>query len=594
MFNRRMIRRYAHATILVFCVFGGQAVSAQTCSIDAPRYHLLGDSVGWSMEVASGRNCVGGVRIADVVFESMELISPPRVGQITLHGPGFNYTAKADFQGEDSFTLVISGSINKRQGSSTVHVAVVIGSPPGNAASAGSVCRSPARASLPEPAQGQSAINNGLPLTVGTPRQLPQGVTLQQIDGGPTYYADHGFTYAVNAGWDNPSFFPIGLWVAPMVSQSDANRWLDLCINTAFTVTGNSNLSLLRSNGISLLGTVEEFNSGADYGSETVGLLGTDENWLSSYKLVGSTANSVQDHRFWWLQSDWHISAGRAINTAPVDGTMSMSQIMALAMPTPNGTTRHFEVMSADIYWEISAHESTHGVGDILSIGGQIYRLGRNMTSDEALRPAHYGDQVDLYRSFQSTYTGPILQFVENGEPGNAGSDLDYITPSEMNAAVWASIIHGARGIIYFNHTFCGSHQSHDNLARPFYRTVQPGQTISIYNQVKTTNALVRSLAPVINSPFAVGYVFVSPAATDFTGFDVMAKWYNNSQFYIFAMPRYSESLTNQTATFTIKNTGATQVSVVNENRTIPLTNGGTQFADTFATGTTVHIYRVS
>ena len=104
---------------------------------------------------------------------------------------------------------------------------------------------------MPEPAQGQqSAINDGLPVTVGTPRQLPQGVTLQQIDGGPTYYADHGFTYAVNAGWDNPSFFPIGLWLAPMLSQSDANRWLDLCINTAFMVTANSNLSLLRSNGI--------------------------------------------------------------------------------------------------------------------------------------------------------------------------------------------------------------------------------------------------------------------------------------------------------------------------------------------------------
>ena len=134
MFNRRMIRRYAHATILVFCVFGGQAVSAQTCAIDAPPYNLLGDSVGWSMEVASGRSCVGGVRIANVVFESIEVISPPRVGQITLQGPGFNYTAKADFEGQDSFTLVISGSINKRQGSSTIHVAVVIGSPPGNAA----------------------------------------------------------------------------------------------------------------------------------------------------------------------------------------------------------------------------------------------------------------------------------------------------------------------------------------------------------------------------------------------------------------------------------------------------------------------------
>ena len=58
-------------------------------------------------------------------------------------------------------------------------------------------------------------------------------------------------------------------------------------------------------------------------------------------------------------------------------------------------------------------------------------------------------------------------------------------------------------------------------------------------------------------------------------------------------MPRWSKTLSNQTATFTIKNTGSTRVTVVNENRTIPVTDSGTKFADTFATANTVHIYRV-
>src|SRR3954463_5764949 len=39
---------------------------------------------------------------------------------------------------------------------------------------------------------------------------LPSGVTLRDIDGGADYYCSHGFTYACNAGWDTPSFFPIG------------------------------------------------------------------------------------------------------------------------------------------------------------------------------------------------------------------------------------------------------------------------------------------------------------------------------------------------------------------------------------------------
>ena len=63
---------------------------------------------------------------------------------------------------------------------------------------------------------------------------LPPGVTLRQIDGGPTYFADHGFTYAVNMGWDNPNFFSIGIWAGTLSSSADAARWVDLGLNTAF------------------------------------------------------------------------------------------------------------------------------------------------------------------------------------------------------------------------------------------------------------------------------------------------------------------------------------------------------------------------
>ena len=69
---------------------------------------------------------------------------------------------------------------------------------------------------------------------------LPAGVTLRDIDGGPSYYADHGFTYAAQAGWDRPDFFPIGLWQAPMHTQADADRWRDLNLNAFVTVTANS------------------------------------------------------------------------------------------------------------------------------------------------------------------------------------------------------------------------------------------------------------------------------------------------------------------------------------------------------------------
>src|SRR5262245_61230704 len=115
-----------------------------------------------------------------------------------------------------------------------------------------------------------------------SPGRLPPGVTLRPIDGGPTYYADHGFTYAVNRGWDNPAFFPIGLWLAPMHSQADANRWLDLNLNTAFTITANSNLALLRANGLSAVIQSDELSqilsaNGGALDAETVGLMTWDE-----------------------------------------------------------------------------------------------------------------------------------------------------------------------------------------------------------------------------------------------------------------------------------------------------------------------------
>lgn len=384
-----------------------------------------------------------------------------------------------------------------------------------------------------------SSDGHGGTLIVDPP--LPAGVTLRPIDGGPNYYANNGFTYAANAGWDSPNFFAIGPWLDMLVTQSDANRWLDVGWNTAFAITDNSSLSLARTNGISVIQVAgSPLNSGA--GAETVGFLSADENYNDSVTAVNDTANSIQDHRFWWLQNTWTVEAYGDIGGTP------MSQIMSEQLGTPNGTTRHLDTVTADTYFFSGSKD-----GGMLYSFGQIYGLGRAMTVDEGARGSNYGDMLDILRADQPTYPAPLAQFIETGEPGNAGTDAAYITPPELNWAVWSSIIHGAREIIYFNHTFTGSNQSDDNLAQPFYQTVQPGQTISIYNQVKATDALVEQLAPVLNSPFALNYVTVKDNApqdaglpnysfgsgVDLTlgGLEVMAKDYNG-QFYIFADTR--------------------------------------------------------
>jgi hypothetical protein len=87
------------------------------------------------MKIASGRSCVHGVRFGNVDVESVQLVSPPQSGQVELlQGPGFKYDAKADFGGQDAFSLAVVGTINNirgsTRGSSTIHVTVSVAGPP--------------------------------------------------------------------------------------------------------------------------------------------------------------------------------------------------------------------------------------------------------------------------------------------------------------------------------------------------------------------------------------------------------------------------------------------------------------------------------
>ena len=82
------------------------------------------------MKIGSGQSCTRGFRFNNVVMEDVRLTSKAQSGEVTLQGLGFTYTAKSDFQGEDSFDVLVTGLINRIQGSSTIHMNVlVVGAP---------------------------------------------------------------------------------------------------------------------------------------------------------------------------------------------------------------------------------------------------------------------------------------------------------------------------------------------------------------------------------------------------------------------------------------------------------------------------------
>jgi hypothetical protein len=131
---------------------------------------------------------------------------------------------------------------------------------------------------------------------------------------------------------------------------------------------------------------------------------------------------------------------------------------------------------------------------------------GITLSPDQTQRGCRYGDQIDMLRPYQTNrIPGPIYAFVENGAPG--GAAWGTITAAQMKPAIWGSIIHGCRGIVYF---------IGDNFKLASFQTIQGTDTISIFDQAKAQHYLIQALTPVIYSPFAeattpggIGYVKV-------------------------------------------------------------------------------------
>ena len=128
--NNAISDRFSKPALLILCslllLSYGPFAKANQCSTNGPRYQLESDAVEWRMRIRSNENCVRGVRFSYVYNATVSLIAPPRSGHIALIGPGFSYTAKSGFRGEDSFIVGILGSKNKTNGYSTIHVIVSV------------------------------------------------------------------------------------------------------------------------------------------------------------------------------------------------------------------------------------------------------------------------------------------------------------------------------------------------------------------------------------------------------------------------------------------------------------------------------------
>jgi hypothetical protein len=392
-------------------------------------------------------------------------------------------------------------------------------------------------------------------VTFTTESATSSSVTLRQVDGGLGYYGRFS-----NALPTDPSYFPIGVWGSYNHTQANRNLDADVGINLYVWAADSAFMDDIRADG--RFRVIQDQGNRAGVGSETAGWLLADE--IDMQQGPGACNGALQQIK----------------NGLPADGRARYANYGKGIFPGWQ-TDAQFacfveaqDLQSVDIYWFTDPNACTS-----VSEGPSLFGLNRALTQAECRRAANYGYVVDRMRALDARdgVRKPIWNFVEVSHPfSEAPPRSPTITGPQIRAAVWHSIIAGARGIIYFQHSF--------GVGQPCYGDHHTLRSDCHGNRaaVKATNEQVRSLAPVLNAPTVEGLVESSP------GVRTMAKWQGGT-FWVFAAR--SENGGSSSNTISLPCVGDATAAVDGESRSVPVTSG--QLTDTFADGNTVHIYRI-
>jgi hypothetical protein len=205
------------------------------------------------------------------------------------------------------------------------------------------------------------------------------------------------------------------------------------------------------------------------------------------------------------------------------------------------------DIVSYDIY--PVADESPHVNGKLWLVAKGVDRL-RAWTKDEKI----------------------VWNVVEASRIGNVNRK---VSPDELRAEVWMSLIHGSRGIVYFAHQF-----------RPNFIEAGLLADEEIRNAVRRVNAEVQGFARLLNSPSVLDRVACASSNAE-TPIDIMAKE-DGEAIYVFAVAMRGEPVTG---TFTVSGLeSVVRAEVLGEDRAVEIRDG--RFADDFAPYG-VHLYRI-
>lgn len=316
------------------------------------------------------------------------------------------------------------------------------------------------------------------------------------------------------------SYFPRAVWYESVLNAQQIALDASAGINTYLQLTDDSDLDLLRRLGIHAVASPRPDGSLPDGG-----VLLPDE--VDMWGGPGSAR--------WSGASFW-----RGESCVPAAAGCGYTILNSFLHSVPKGVARYGQFGKGVTFWQSRAQASPfiNNFSDIVSAdnywftdpnicsrweGGQMLGVDRDLTSDECRSASNYGRTVKKVRSLVSPAgSKPVWGFVELGAPF-AGSGAMTIPASQVRAAVWSEIVAGARGIVYFNHSFGGSCQSQHLLREACGRDVR--------GAVSAVNAEIDRYVEVLNASTASGYISGSRGDVD-----TLVKYFNG-QFYIFATP---------------------------------------------------------
>lgn len=385
------------------------------------------------------------------------------------------------------------------------------------------------------------------------------GLPLIEWEGGPTYWSQ--FPKAQAGGWDDPKFFPIVAWYNGVSDEKEVEFDKALGINTYIGMPDTLDASLFDEAGVFWIGRAlnETFTP------ET-------KSW------VGYILDDEVDGRFPPEEGRNHL---QTIKNEVPDGLFSYANFtyMVLENDLPQDASERYindftDVVSVDKYWYSIPHCSNEPYRDVSLVPIEAASCRSSSSYGKTMDALRMRDAVDGKLQ-------PLWQFVENmGGTDNEAVFKNYIQPDQLRGAVMNSIIHEARGILYFNQSLAGPCKGsnvfrHDQMIPDFCGSAQ-------VEAVRKVNQQIHELAPVINTQ-SMAYEFGKDL-------DTMLK-VQGEYAYIFAMMDAGSQSGEKKFNLPQQIKGRT-VEVLFESRKLKADAEG-QFTDNFAQESTYHIYKV-